>query len=138
MKTCGGVSCVIIVIVETHGGVLVGFLNDEIWNRAKSVVKQNGMGDNWLEIIDYYYHTNGCHVQIYALLGDTAYRILRITDSEEVLLIDRNNNLFVKAYDEVLESRKQFFFSEGTLEETDMDLPNGQSVYGASKVKIYI
>lgn len=138
MKTCSSVSYVIIRVRATSGGVTMGFLNDELWNNAKLVVKKQGMGDNWIEVMDYYYHIGGCHVLVYALINDIAYRILRVTDMEDVLLIDKNGDLIVRSYGEVLESRKQFFFSEKPLVKEAMKLPDGCEISGASELKIYV
>lgn len=114
------------------------FLNDKLWSEAKRVAKSNGLGDNWVEIMDYYYFVKGCHVMIYAIIDEEKYRILRITDSEEVLLADRNNELIVRPYDEVVNSRKQFFYNDVELKPEVHKLPEGQTIYGASVVKIYI
>ena len=113
------------------------FLKDNVWNNAKRIAKLNGMADNWIEIVDYYNSTGGCHVMVYAVVEDVKYRILRIDDKENVLLSKRNGELVTMSYDSIISSNKQFFYNESELQMHTVTLPTTCSIQGATDVKIY-
>lgn len=102
----------------------LSFINDQKWNDSKKIAKQNGLADNWIEIVDYYMMIKGNHVLAYAILDKQKYRILRVLDSGEILLMDNTGRLVVEDYDIVLESRKQFFYNPDPLTFQERTLPS--------------
>lgn len=114
------------------------YLNDDEWNKAKTVAKTCGFAGSWVDIVDYYYTIGGMHVHVYAILNAVKYRILRILDNEEVLVMDKDSNLHVRAYDEITKSRKQFFFSDNAMVERELTLPENCLINAKQSVKIYV
>lgn len=95
------------------------------------------MSDNWIETITYYYFLGGDHVLLYVTIEGIRYRLINVTDEGEVLLMDMNNNLQIADYDEVYESRKQFFFVDTPLEKHIELLPESIKVSGKNEVIVY-
>lgn len=114
------------------------YLHDKIWGTAKKIAKANGMADNWVEIVDYYNSTGGCHVLVYAIVDNVKYRLLRVTDQEQLLVSNYQNELSLLDYNLVNASTKQFFYSEQEMTQHTIALPEECSIQGASKIKIYV
>lgn len=88
------------------------FAKDKKWNIAKNFIKEQGMQDNWIEIVDYYRQLGGSHVAVFIYINQVKYRILEATKDNRVVVIDKNDNLHLMDYNKVLESRKVFFYIE--------------------------
>ncbi len=114
----------------------MGYIQDETWQLVKQVAKQNGFIGNWVYIIHSYYEFGGDHVQIHTTIDNVNYRILRLLDDKRVLLVNKENELTVLNFDVVKNSRKTFFYSE--MEQKEITLPEGTSVNGKTKLKIYM
>lgn len=117
---------------------LVSFIDDKKWNESKKLARLNGLADNWVEIIDYYNSIRGNHVLAYSILDKQKYRILRVLDSGEVLLMDGTGRLVVEDYDIVLESRKQFFYSDTDLKPKEFHLPEIHRIEKENLVTIQV
>lgn len=111
--------------------------NDPLWGQAKEVARAGGCKNQWIEIIDYYNLNLGKNVSIFCALEQKKYRILYILDNEEVLLLDREDNLVVEDYDTVDESRKVFFF-ESEPEKVTRKLPEGKLLLGQEDIEFYV
>lgn len=109
-----------------------------LWLEAKQIAKESGLDGNWIEIIDYYNSSGGQHVLIHVIFEQTKRRILRVLDSEEVLLIDAVGNVSAHDYNMVMESNKLFFYKENKMEKTRISLPEGQTLIGLGYVEVNV
>lgn len=114
----------------------IGFIQDKTWNKAKKAVGNAGLADNWAEVISYYYYLGGNHVLLYTAIEGVRYRILQITDQEEILLEDMNKNLVLEDYEAIYESRKQFYYNEEPLNKKVIELPEDITVNNKNSVTI--
>lgn len=112
------------------------YSNDPIWEQSKEVARAGGCKNEWIKIIDYYNLNEGKHVNIFCAIEQKKYRILFILDSEEVLLLDRENELVTEEYGIVEESRKIFFFQD-TPEKEIRTLPEGLTFLGQDTIEFY-
>lgn len=110
--------------------------NDLAWEQAKEVARAGGFKNKWVETIDYYNINNGQNVKIFCAINNKKYRILYILDSNEVLLLDRDNKLVVEEYTTVDESRKIFFF-EPEPEKVKRELPDDKHLLGQTEAEFY-
>lgn len=114
----------------------MSYIQDETWQMVKKVAKKNGFVGDWILIIHSYYEYGGNHVQIHTAIDGSNYRILRVLDNKQVLLLDRDENVVVLDYDVVNNGKKSFFYNE--MEEKVIDIPNGIKLNEKSRVKIYV
>lgn len=112
------------------------YLQDNIWQSVKQLAKRNGFFGDWILTIHLYYENGGNNVQIHTNIDKKNYRILRILDSNDILLIDRDDKITVEDFVIVKNSQKSFFY--GSMIETEILLPTGQSLNGEQRIKIYI
>lgn len=114
----------------------MGYIQDETWQLVKRVAKQNGFTGNWVYIIHSYYEFGGNHVQIHTTIDNVNYRILRLLDNKEVLLVNKEDELVALNFSLVNDSRKAFFYNE--MKQEEVTLPEGCTVNGENKLKIYM
>ncbi|AAX92410.1 hypothetical protein TwortDSMZ_092 [Staphylococcus phage Twort] len=88
------------------------YAKDKKWEDAKTFIKQQGMKDNWIEIVDYYRQIGGTHVAVFIALEKEKYMILEATTDNRVILVDKNNNIVLEDYNVVMESKKMFYYIE--------------------------
>ena len=98
------------------------FAKDKKWDEAKSFIKQQGMTDNWIEVIDYYRQIGGKHIAVFIAIDKQKYMILEATKDDRVILIDKDNNIVLEDYNTVMQSRKMFYFIEEPFE-VKVDIP---------------
>jgi len=94
----------------------MGFSKDLKWEKAKKFIAEQGMKDNWIEIIDYYRQIGGKHVAVFIALDKEKYMILEATKDGRVIIIDKNNNLRLEDYDIIMECKKMFYYIEEPFE----------------------
>lgn len=94
----------------------MGFSKDLKWEKAKKFIAEQGMKDNWIEVIDYYRQIGGKHVAVFIALDKEKYMILEATKDGRVILIDKNNNLRLEDYDVIMECKKMFYYIEEPFE----------------------
>lgn len=94
----------------------MGFSKDLKWEEAKKFIAEQGMKDNWIEVIDYYRQIGGKHVAVFIVLDKEKYMILEATKDGRVILIDKNNNLRLEDYDVIMECKKMFYYIEEPFE----------------------
>jgi len=111
--------------------------DDLIWEQAKEVARVGGCKNEWIKIIDYYNLSEGKNVNIFCAIDQKKYRILYITDSEKVLMLDRENELVTEDYQIVVESRKIFLFQEDPKKEI-RKLPEGETFLGQDTIEFYV
>lgn len=92
------------------------YSKDSKWNEAKEFIKQQGMQDNWIEIVDYYRQIGGRHVAVFIAIDKQKYMILEATKDNRVILLDKDNNILLEDYDLVTESKKMFYYIEEPFE----------------------
>ena len=98
------------------------FAKDKKWDEAKAFIKQQGMTDNWIEVIDYYRQIGGKHIAVFIAIDKQKYMILEATKDGRVILIDKDNNIVLEDYNTVMQSRKMFYFIEEPFE-VKVDIP---------------
>lgn len=94
----------------------MGFSKDLKWEKAKKFIAEQGMKDNWIEVIDYYRQIGGKHVAVFIALDKEKYMILEATKDGRVILVDKNNNLRLEDYDVIMECKKMFYYIEEPFE----------------------
>lgn len=114
----------------------MAYLQDDTWQAVKQLAKQNGFVGDWILIIHLYYENGGNNVQVHTAIDNKNYRILRILDNKQVLLVDREGNIAVEDYELVNDSQKSFFYSD--MHKVELTLPEGCSFNGKQRIKIYI
>lgn len=92
------------------------YSKDKKWDEAKEFIKNQGMKDNWIEIVDYYRQIGGKHVAVFIALDKTKYMILEATKDNRVILVDKDNNIRLEDYTVVTESKKMFYYIEEPFE----------------------
>lgn len=92
------------------------YSKDKKWDEAKEFIKNQGMKDNWIEIVDYYRQIGGKHVAVFIALDKTKYMVLEATKDNRVILVDKDNNIRLEDYTVVTESRKMFYYIEEPFE----------------------
>ena len=92
------------------------YSKDSKWDEAKEFIKQQGMQDNWIEIVDYYRQIGGRHVAVFIAIDKQKYMILEATKDNRVILLDKDNNILLEDYDLVIESKKMFYYIEEPFE----------------------
>ncbi|MDU6503568.1 MAG: hypothetical protein E6533_14300 [Klebsiella pneumoniae] len=102
------------------------YSKDSKWDEAKEFIKQQGMQDNWIEIVDYYRQIGGRHVAVFIAIDKQRYMILEATKENRVILLDKDNNILLEDYDLVTESKKMFYYIEEPCE-YKMNLPKNIS-----------
>jgi len=86
------------------------FSADEKWMEAKRAVGHI----NWLEVISYYRSIEGCKVFVYSIMDGDKRLIVDVLDDDTVLLIDKQGYAREDTYQNVLNSRKIFKYSENS------------------------
>ncbi|AKC05153.1 hypothetical protein kochi14H1_0130 [Enterococcus phage phi EF14H1] len=114
----------------------MGYIQDETWQMVKKVAKKNGFVGDWILIIHSYYEYGGNHVQIHTTINGESYRILRLLDSREILLLDRKGNPVIYDYETVNDGQKSFFYND--MEEKEIEIPNGRCLNDKTRIKIYV
>lgn len=110
------------------------YAKDKKWEEAKSFIKQQGMKDNWIEIVDYYRQLGGSHVAVFVAIDKEKYMILEATTDNRVILLDKDNNVKLEDYQVVMESKKMFYYIEQpfkykiTLSDTISDITYNNTV----------
>jgi len=94
----------------------VKYSKDKKWDEAKEFIKNQGMKDNWIEIVDYYRQIGGKHVAVFIALDKTKYMVLEATKDNRVILVDKDNNIRLEDYTVVTESKKMFYYIEEPFE----------------------
>jgi hypothetical protein len=84
------------------------FSQDEKWMEAKRAVGHL----NWLEVISYYRSIDGSNVQVYSVRDGEKRLIIDLLDDDTVLLKDKDGFAKEDTYENVLQSRKIFKYSE--------------------------
>lgn len=92
------------------------YSKDKKWDEAKEFIKNQGMKDNWIEIVDYYRQIGGKHVAVFIALDKTKYMVLEATKDNRVILVDKDNNIRLEDYTVVTESKKMFYYIEEPFE----------------------
>lgn len=85
---------------------------DKKWVEAKKFIEEQGMKNNWIEVVDYYRQIGGKHVTVFVAINKVKYMILEATIDEQVILVDKSNNVILEDYDTVYNSRKMFYYIE--------------------------
>lgn len=85
---------------------------DKKWIEAKKFIEEQGMKNNWIEVVDYYRQIGGKHVSVFVAINKVKYMILEATIDNRVILVDKNNNIVLEDYDIVYNSRKMFYYIE--------------------------
>lgn len=106
----------------------MAFIEDKLWHESKRIAKFNGVGDDWVEVMDYYTLSGGSSVIVQSILDDKAFRILCIADSGEVVCLDTEGNVAIKSYDEVNVSKKLFIYNISDKELVHLELPSPTTV----------
>ena len=92
------------------------YSKDKKLDEAKEFIKNQGMKDNWIEIVDYYRQIGGKHVAVFIALDKTKYMVLEATKDNRVILVDKDNNIRLEDYTVVTESKKMFYYIEEPFE----------------------
>lgn len=117
----------------------MAYMNDSLWIESKRVAKDNGMADNWLEIVEYYHSLGGHRAMVHSIIDEKQREILHILDTEEILLIDSDGNLHVEDYETVLSSKKLFFYkTNDTHNDVSMVLPEGKTYLNKKTVNVKV
>lgn len=117
----------------------MAYMNDSLWIESKRVAKDNGMSDNWLEIVEYYHSLGGHRAMVHSIIDEKQREILHILDTEDILLIDSDGNLHVEDYDTVLASKKLFFYkTSDTYTENKIVIPEGYTYLGKKTVNVKV
>lgn len=106
-----------------------------MWSEAKKVCKEIGFGSNWVEIISYYNTNDGNQVSLFTILDGESKRVIGVTDTGTVLLLNKKEELEEVEYNVVFESNKKFSYSKGNKERTIV-FPKGVTIEGNTSVKI--
>lgn len=85
---------------------------DKKWKEAKKFIEEQGMKNNWIEVVDYYRQIGGKHVSVFVAINKIKYMILEATIDNQVILVDKDNNVILGDYEEVYNSRKMFYYIE--------------------------
>lgn len=117
------------------GGKVIEFRTDSKWREAKNLARIHGNENNWIEVVSFYEELGGEHVQVYCSLeqGDKRRIISPIDGKDLVLTIDRDQEIYLDDYLEVLESRKIFVYAEQG-EKNSVEVPEGSKVLGETEV----
>lgn len=84
------------------------FGQDEKWVEAKRAV-----GDlNWLEVVSYYRSIDGKNVFVYSIIEGDKRLIVDVLNDDSVLLINKHGEPVIDSYDNVMNSRKTFKYSD--------------------------
>lgn len=87
------------------------FNQDLKWLEAKKAVGNN----EWIEIISYYRSIGGQNVFVYCVgNGDKRLIVDVIDENDNVLLINKTGEPVIDTYDNVLNSRKVFTYSDNS------------------------
>ena len=89
---------------------------DKKWIEAKKFIEEQGMKNNWIEVVDYYRQIGGKHVTVFIGIDKVKYMILKATTDDKVILVDKDNNIKLEDYDIVYNSRKMFYYIEEPFE----------------------
>lgn len=85
------------------------FREDSKWQIAKKLLNQNY---TWLEVISYYKAIGGKNVLVYSVIDGEKRLIVDLTEDNQVLLANRHGELVTDTYENVLNSRKVFEYSD--------------------------
>lgn len=88
----------------------MSYMEDKLWVESKKVAKDSGQSDNWLEIVEHYHSLGGFRVMVHSIMDEKQREILHILDDSSILLIDSRDILHIADYDEVMSSKKLFFY----------------------------
>ena len=89
---------------------------DKKWVKAKKFIEEQGMKNNWIEVVDYYRQIGGKHVTVFIAIDKVKYMILEATTDDKVILVDKDNHIKLEDYDIVYNSRKMFYYIEEPFE----------------------
>lgn len=115
----------------------LNYSKDNVWNEAKKVAKMNGLSNQWIDIIDYYNSEGGEHVQIFVVIDSEKHRILYLLDSGQVALTNKTDEVVIKDYEEINESKKIFFFKEEATNKV-LKLPKEEYYMEEDKILIKV
>lgn len=120
------------------GGKIIEFRTDTKWKEAKNLARMFGSENNWIEVISFYEELEGEHVQVYCSLeqGDKRRIVSPIDDEELVLTVDREGEIFLDDYTEVLESKKIFIYAEVGSKNT-ISIPEDKEVLGETEISYF-
>lgn len=113
------------------------FSKDEKWLEAKKIAKASGFQDDWIAVIDCYVFLGGKFVQLYAITENDKFRVLGLSDSEQLLLLNREGQVVTGDYNEIFESRKHFFYND-IPNEVEKELPEGLTYNGSTKLSLHV
>lgn len=117
----------------------MAYIDDTLWLDAKQIAKQNGLANNWVEIVEYYHSTGGHRAIVHSIIDDVQREILNILDDETVLLINSEGSLCVMPYDDVVSSKKLFFYKASEeYNEVSLSIPDGMTYAGKNTVSIKV
>lgn len=98
--------------IKMNGDYSVTYGKDKKWKEAKKFIEEQGMKNNWIEVVDYYRQIGGKHVSVFVAINKIKYMILEATIDNQVILVDKDNNVILGDYEEVYSSRKMFYYIE--------------------------
>lgn len=108
---------------------------DKLWTETKHYAKNNGFSEDWSSVIDLYYSEGGKNVEVYCILDSGKHRVIGLTDTREVILLDRNLRLTIEDHKKVLESQKTFFYNDNENNKT-YRLPGAHTFRGVDSIDI--
>lgn len=88
---------------------MVSFSQDKKWMEAKKLLNQKY---SWIDIVSYYRSIGGNNVFVYCIGNGDKKLIVDIVDDDNVLLINKLGEPIIESYEDVLNSRKVFSYSE--------------------------
>lgn len=108
---------------------------DKLWSETKHYAKNNGFSEDWSSVIDLYYSEGGTNIEVYCILESGKHRIIGLTDTKEVMLLDRDLKLVTEDHKKVLESQKTFFYNDNDTKKT-YELPKRYTFRGSRFIEV--
>lgn len=106
---------------------------------SKMYARNPDFPNDWVRAIDYYNSFGGKNVQLFISLEEGSnHRVLGISDTGNVLLLNQENEVESEDYTKVYESRKRFFYNEEIPNLVEAELPNGETFLDDSHISYYV
>jgi len=118
----------------------MSFTNDEKWNNAKKIAKQEGKGTDWCYIVTLYNYMDGNQIGVYVTFPNESnkYRVLGVTDRDTTLIEEHSSkDTYREINSEEAFRLKKVFETHNFETEYSEDL-KGTTMLGQSKLKYYI
>lgn len=117
----------------------MNYVTDNLWKEAKKVARNNGLANNWLEIVEYYHQKGGYQAVVHVIIDEKQRQIVHILDNEQILLMDKDQKPWIHDYNTVMESKKLFFYVK-TAKPTEVEIviPENKTYKNHNIIKVKV